>query len=78
VIQNGTKRSPPAIDKNGPFELSEKNLRKLLDVIESLPEEYRHTRCEDIGMSGKRSTIPAEDVSWQTLPVLTLLKESHE
>ena len=90
---------PRPTDKSALLELSEKNLRKLLDFIESLPEEYRHMRYEndelndrdktvsdvichlhewhlmmvrwyDVGMSGKKPAIPAEDVTWQTLPVL--------
>jgi len=90
---------PRPTDKNSLLELSDRNLRKLLDFIESLPEEYRHMTYEndelndrdrtvsdvichlhewhlmmvrwyDVGMSGRKPAIPAEDVTWQTLPVL--------
>jgi hypothetical protein len=81
------------------LELSKLNFSKLLDFINSLPEDYKNKIYENdelndrdktiadvichlhewhlmmknwykIGMSGKKPAIPAEDVTWQTLPVL--------
>lgn len=90
---------PRPTDKSSLLELSELNLHKLLEFIESLPDDLRHTSYEngelndrdktvsdvichlhewhlmmtewyEVGMSGGKPAIPAEDVTWQTLPVL--------
>lgn len=79
--------------------LSEANLEKLFNLIDSLPQdsktrEYTKNELNDrdrtvadvlchlhewhammlrwyeTGMSGKKPAIPAEDVTWQTLPIL--------
>ena len=81
------------------LKLSNTNLEKLLDFIDSLPEEYQEKTYENdelndrdrtiadvichlhewhnmlqewyqIGMSGKKPSIPAEGITWQTLPIL--------
>jgi hypothetical protein len=90
---------PRPTNKKELLELSELNFNKLLDFINSIPEEYKNKIYENdelndrdktisdvichlhewhlmmenwykIGMSGKKPAIPAEDVTWQTLPVL--------
>ncbi len=90
---------PRPTDKNSLLQLSETNFNKLLDFIESIPEDYRYMSYEneelndrdrtvsdvmchlhewhlmmmqwyEVGMSGEKPAIPAEDVTWQTLPVL--------
>lgn len=90
---------PRPTNKKELLELSEHNFNKLLDFIDSLPEEYKEKsynhdelndrdktisdvichlhewhqmmkKWYDIGMSGKMPAIPAEDVTWQTLPLL--------
>lgn len=86
-------------DKKTLLDLSEKNFNKLLDFINSLPEEYQNKQYDNnilndrdktvsdvichlhewhlmmmnwykIGMSGKKPVLPAEDVTWQKLPIL--------
>ena len=92
---------PGPTDKASLLELSEVNLRKLLDFIDSLSEDSRHMSYEndelndrdrtvsdvichvhewhlmmaewyEVGMSGEKPAIPAEDVTWKTLPVLNI------
>jgi hypothetical protein len=90
---------PRPTNKNELLLLSEENMNKLMDLIDSLPEEFKiknyqndelndrdktiadiichlhewHNMVESwykIGMAGKKPAIPAEDVTWQTLPIL--------
>ena len=90
---------PRPTDRNSLLQLSETNFNKLLDFIESIPEDYRYATYEEnelndrdktvsdvichlhewhlmmmkwyeMGMSGDKPAIPAEDVTWQTLPAL--------
>jgi hypothetical protein len=90
---------PRPTNKTELLELAEINLNKLLDFIDSLPDEMKNRSYENnefndrdktisdiichlyewhvmmenwykVGMSGKKPAIPAEDVTWQTLPVL--------
>jgi hypothetical protein len=90
---------PRPTDRETLLTLSEANLRKLLDLIDSLPVEYRERSFDndllndrdrtiadvichlhewhvmmaewyEVGMSGSKPAIPAEDVTWKTLPIL--------
>lgn len=90
---------PRPTNKTELLNLSDLNLKKLLDFIESLPKEYQDKTFDDnelnnrdktiadvlchlhewhnmmmnwykMGMSGKKPAIPAEDVTWKTLPIL--------
>jgi hypothetical protein len=90
---------PRPTNKKELLELSGINFSKLMEFIDSLPEDYKvkayendelndrdktisdvichlhewHLMMEEwykIGMSGKKPAIPAEDVTWQTLPIL--------
>ena len=90
---------PRPTDRDSLLDLSDSNLRKLLDFIDSLPDDRKHMSYEsdelndrdrtvsdvichlhewhlmmaewyEVGMSGKKPAIPAEDVTWKTLPVL--------
>ena len=90
---------PRPTDKDSLLDLSESNLSRLLEFIDSLPENLKRMSFEndelndrdktvsdivchlhewhvmmakwyEVGMSGEKPAIPAEDVTWKTLPVL--------
>ena len=63
----------PAKIKNGVYKNNELNERDktIADVICHLHEWHLMMgNWYKVGMSGKKPAIPAEDVTWQTLPVL--------
>jgi hypothetical protein len=60
----------PGAVKNGTYELNERD-KTVADVLCHLHEWHLMMgNWYKVGMSGKKPAIPAEDVTWQNLPVL--------